>query len=135
MLTYWFQRCRCSVSSNISCLVKHNSILLLFLKCITLCICLCFSSSSCFCASLIQYVSEFKAKKYFIDHQMANTIQLFVPIKKEFFWSHFFQNNSQRREIPQALLCKYSHGLHIIQIDIKGTLMQIWKTPYMFMFI
>ena len=50
----------------------------------TLCNCLC-SSSSCDSASLIQNIGEFGAKNYFTDHQTANTIQLFVHIKRKFF--------------------------------------------------
>ena len=64
----------------------------------TLCNCLCSSSSppsSRFFASLIVDIEEFRAKKYFTDHQTANTTQLFAPIKKNFFGSILFQNKSQ----------------------------------------
>ena len=59
-----------------------------------LCIGVCSSSpSSHFSASLIQSISKFPAKRYFVDHQTANAIQLFVPIKTKFFRPLFFQNN------------------------------------------
>ena len=64
------------------------------MKCIMLCIGVCSSSpSSHFSASLIQNISKFPAKRYFVDHQTANAIQLFVPIKTKFFRPLFFQNN------------------------------------------
>ena len=94
----------------ISCLVKkHITIYYCFcIKCITLCIGMCCSHSNFF-ASLIQNIPEFEAKKYFIDHQTANAIQLFVPTKRTFFGSLLFQNKLQQRGIPQKLLDKYSH--------------------------
>ena len=68
-----------------------------------LCNNLCSSSpSSCF--SAIWNIGEFEAKKYFIDHQTANAIQLFFPIKRKFFRSILFQSKSQRRGISQGLL-------------------------------
>ena len=78
-------------------------------KRITLCICGCSSSpSSRFSANDIWNIGKFGAKKYFIDHQTANAIQLFVPTKRTFFGS-LFQNKLQQRGIPQKLLDKYSH--------------------------
>ena len=62
------------------------------MKSITLCICVCSSPSSHFSIYLIRNIGEFRAKKYFIDHQTTNAIQLFVPIKKKFFGTLLFQN-------------------------------------------
>ena len=42
-------------------------------------------------------------KKYFTDHMTANTIQLFVVIKGNSFWSILFMNKSSQRGIPQRL--------------------------------
>ena len=80
-------------------------------KRITLCSCLCSSSSpsSRFSANLIRNIREFGAKIYFTDHRTANTIQLFVPIKRKFIGSILFQNKLQQKGIPQRLLDKYSH--------------------------
>ena len=108
----------------ISCLVKkYVTIYYCFcMKCITLCIGICCSPSSNYFASLIQNIPEFEAKKYFIDHQTANAIQLFVPIKRTFFGSLLFQNKLQQRGIPQKLLEKYSHLFictSLIKMDIK----------------
>ena len=47
-------------------------------------------------------------------------IQLFVPIKREFFEPILFQNKSQQRGISQRLLDKYSHVF--ISISLKQTL-------------
>ena len=76
-------------------------------KRVTLCNWLCSSSHGS--ASLIRYIGECGAKSYFTDHQTANTIQLFISIKREFFWSILFQNKSQQRGISKRLLDKYSH--------------------------
>ena len=38
-------------------------------------------------------MDKFPAKRYFIDDQTANAIQLFVPIKTKFFGPLLFQNN------------------------------------------
>ena len=57
----------------------------------------------------IQNIGEFGVKKYFINHQTANTIQLIVPIKRKFFGSIIFQNKLEQRGVPQGLLDKYSH--------------------------
>ena len=65
-------------------------------------------------------IGKFGAKKYFIEHRTANAIQLFVPTKRKSFGSLLFQNNSQRRGIPQGLLDKYSHLC--ICISLKWTL-------------
>ena len=43
------------------------------------------------------------------DHRTANTIQLFIPIKRKFFGPILFQIKSQWRGIPQGLLDKYRH--------------------------
>ena len=63
-------------------------------KGIILCNCLCSSSflSSRFSASIINNIREFGEKNHFTDHRKANTIQLFVPIKRKFFESILFQN-------------------------------------------
>ena len=60
---------------------------------------LCFSSSR-FSTSLIRNNGEFGAKDHFTDHRTANTIQLFVPIKKEILGGILFQSKSQLRRIP-----------------------------------
>ena len=101
----------------ISCLVKqHTTIYYCFcMKHIMLCSCVCSSFPSCLSTSLIQ------SKIYFIDHQTANAIQLFVPIKRKFFGSLLFQNKLQRRGIPHRLLDKYSHLFICIQ-PLKFTL-------------
>ena len=72
-------------------------------KRITLWNCLCSSSSSPssrFSASFIRNIGEFGAKNYFAGHRTANTIQLFVPIKRNFFESILFQNKLQQKGIP-----------------------------------
>ena len=97
------------------------------MKHIMLCICVC-SSPSCFSANLIQNIGKFRAKKNFIDHQTANAIELFVPIKRKFFGSLLFQNKLQRRGIPQGLLDKYSHLF--ICISLKWTLSSGQKLVY-----
>ena len=57
-----------------------------YVKRITLFNCLCYSSpSSNFSASRIRNIREFGVKKYFADHQTANTIQLFVIQKGQVF--------------------------------------------------
>ena len=43
-------------------------------------ICICSSSPSHFSARLIRNISKLGAKKYFIDHQIANAIHLFIFI-------------------------------------------------------
>ena len=96
---------------------------------IMLCICVrSFSPSSCFSASLIQNISQFGAKKYFIDYQTANIIQLFVPLKRKFFGSLLFQNKLQRSRILQELLDKYSHLF--ICISLKWALSSEQKSIY-----
>ena len=67
-----------------------------------------FSFFSFFCQPY-RSIGIFGAKIYFIDHRRAIAIQLFVPTKTQFFGSLLFQNKSQRRGIPQALLDKYRH--------------------------
>ena len=69
-------------------------------KRIMLCNCLWPSSPFCFSASLIWNIWEFRAANYFTDHWTADTIQLFVPIKKTFFGSIIFQDKLQQRGIP-----------------------------------
>ena len=77
-----------------------------------------FSPSSHF--SVSQNIDELRQNKYFIDHQRANAIQLFVPITRKFFVSLLFQIKSQQRGILQGLLDKYSHLF--ICILLKWTL-------------
>ena len=119
---YWFRCCCCTTSSIISCLVEqHTTKYYCFcLKRITLSICVCSSPSCRFFATLALNLGKFGAKKYFIEHRTANAIQLFVPTKRKSFGSLLFQNNSQRRGIPQGLLDKYSHLC--ICISLKWTL-------------
>ena len=86
------------------------------MKRITFCICV-YSSPSCrFSASLIRNIDIFRTKKYFVDHRTANAIQLFVPIKRKFFGSFYFQNKSQQRRILQGLLDKYSYPYMCISL-------------------
>ena len=75
-------------------------------------------SFSFFCQPHPKYL-QIQSKKYFIDCQTANAVQLFVPIKRKFFSSHLFQNRSQRRGIPQGLLDKYSHLFLCMSIKWK----------------
>ena len=100
------------------------------MKRITLCNCLRSSSfpSSHFSTSLIQKTGEFGTKKYCTDHQTANTIQLFVHIKRNFFGSILFQNKPQRSGIPPRVLDKYSHLF--ICISLKQTLSSGKKLVY-----
>ena len=60
-----------------------------------------------------------RSKKIFIDHQTANIIQSFVPIKRTFFGSIIFQNKLQRRGISQVLLDEHCHLF--ICISLKQT--------------
>ena len=110
--------------TNVICMVNYC----VCVKRITLCNCLC--SSSCFSTSLIRNIGEFGAKKYLTDHWTANTIQLFVPRERKFFWSILFQNKSQRRAIPYRLLDKYSHLF--ICTSLKETLSSGQKPVYTF---
>ena len=78
------------------------------MKHVTLYICVC--SPSRFSASLSWNIGIILgAKIYFTDHRTTDTIQLFVPIKREIFRSLLFQNKSQWRGILVGLLDKYSH--------------------------
>ena len=63
-------------------------------------LCNCWYSSSRFSASLIWNIGEFGAKKYFADHQTANTIQLIVTVKRKFFGSIFVWNKWLQSGIP-----------------------------------
>ena len=54
---------------------------------------------SFFCQPYSEY-RGIRSKNYFTDHLTANTIQLFVHIKRKFFGSILFQDKSQRRGIP-----------------------------------
>ena len=74
-------------------------------------LCSSYSSSSHFSASLIRNIEEFGAKNYFTNYQAANTIQLFVPIKRNFFGSVLFQNNLRRRESPTGYLISIATSL------------------------
>ena len=57
----------------------------------------------------MQNIGDFRAKKYWINHRTANTIQLFVPVESKYLGSILFENKLQLRGIPQGLLDKYSH--------------------------
>ena len=80
----------CAVKYLIFFNIKDETIsFCICVKRITLCNCLCSSPSSssrsCFSASLIQNIREFRAKNYFTDHLTANTIHDFresVPVLK-----------------------------------------------------
>ena len=81
---------------------------------------------NCLCSSFFSTIyrnnGEFGSKKKFTDHWTANTIQLFVAIKRSFFWSILFLNKSQQRGIHQRLLAKSCISnvyLHTIKIVIK----------------
>ena len=71
-------------------------------KRITLCNCLCSSStpSSRFSASLNRNIGEFGAKNYFTDHWTPNKVQLFVTIKRKFF----FRTSRSKGEFPIGYL-------------------------------
>ena len=110
--------------------ITHNSILLLLLEMhntLHLPVFSFFSFFSFLCQPYPKY-RRIRSKKHFIDHRTAYSIQLFVPIKQKFFGSHFFQNKSQRRETPQALLDKSSHMF--ISTSLKQTLSSGKKTVY-----
>ena len=74
-------------------------------------LCNCLSSSFLHHFSRITGKSndELGAKKYFTDHWTGITIQLFVAIKGNFFWSILFLNKSEQRGIPQILLDKFTN--------------------------
>ena len=97
-------------------------------KCIMLCLYIWSFPSSSFSASLIWNVGIFRAKKYCIDHQTANAIQLFVPIKRKFFGSLLFLNKLQWRGIRQGLHDKYSHLF--ICMSLKWTFSSGQKPVY-----
>ena len=80
-----------------------------------------FFSFLSFFFQLIRSISEFGAKKHFIDHRTANAIHLSVIIKSIFWGYLLFQNISQRGGIPQGLLDRCSHlYLHIIKMNISS---------------
>ena len=81
-------------------------------------------SSANFCPN----IRQLRVKKYFTDHQIANTVQLFVAIKRKLFRSNLLLNKSQRREIPWSLLDKCSH--QFICISLKYTLCSGQKPVY-----
>ena len=83
---------------------------------------------SCFFSSLIQNIREFRAKKYFLDHEIANTNQLFVPVNQKFIESILFQIKSKQRRICQGLHDKYSHLF--ICLSLKQTLSSRQKPVY-----
>ena len=118
---YWFKCCRCTISSIFPVWSNITQQYCFCVKHITLCIWVCsFSPSSRFSFSLIRSISEFGARKHFIDHRTANALHLFIIIKSKFFGSLLFQTISQRREIPQGLLDGCSHLF--ICISLKWTL-------------
>ena len=99
------------------------------MKHITLCICVCSSPLLVFLSALYNWnIGEFGAKKYFIDHQTGNAIQLFVPLKRKFFRSLLFQSKLPWGVIPQGLLDKYSYLF--ISISLKWTLGSGQKPVY-----
>ena len=67
-------------------------------------------------------------KSYFTGHRTANTIQLFVPIKRIFFGSIFFRTSHSRRGTSQRLLDKFSHLF--ICTPLKQTLSSGQKPVY-----
>ena len=98
------------------------------MKHITFCICVCsFSPSFHISASLLKKYERIQSKKVFY-HQTANAIQLFVPMKRNFFGSLLFQIKLQQRGIPQRLLDKYSHLF--LSISLKLTLSSGQKPVY-----
>ena len=80
------------------------------------------SPSSHLSSSLNQNIREFRVKKCYIDHQIANTNQLFVLKNQKFFGTILFQNKPQQRGIRQGLPDKYSHLF--ICISLKQT--KLW---------
>ena len=77
---------------------------------------------SFFCQPYPKYDGIWSKKHVYIDHQTANTIQLFVPIKRNFWGS------MQQRRILQGLLDKYRHLF--ICISLKQTLSSGQKPVY-----
>ena len=71
------------------------------LKSITLCLSPSSSSAS---VTFFQEYQEFGAKKYFIDHRTANTIQLFVIIKSNFSGLFFFWTILNEPKFPKDYL-------------------------------
>ena len=73
-----------------------------------------------FCQRYPEY-RGIRSKKLFYRPLTVITIQLFVPVKRKFFWSILFQSKSQQTVIPYRLLDKYSHLFICISLkrDIK----------------
>ena len=82
--------------SFLSSQITHNNILLLLHEeHNALHLCVFFSFFLFFCQSYPKYWKMPSKKKYFINYQIANAIQLFVCIKRKIFGSLLFQNKSQ----------------------------------------
>ena len=73
-------------------LEKHNALRLPLSLCST-------SSSS---SQLSRSIGEFGAKNYFTDHETANIIQLFVPIKGNFLVYSFSEQVSAKGNPPET---------------------------------
>ena len=78
---------------------------------------------------LLRNNGEFGAKSFFTDFRTANTIQLFVAIKKTFSGLFFFWSSSSKEEFLRNFLINIANCffLPIIKIDIKGTLSGLRK--------
>ena len=70
----------------------------------------CLRSSCCFSATRVRNIGKLGAKIYFTDHRTANTIQLFVSMKRNLFGLFFFWTNFSQK-IPRRLLDKWPSGL------------------------
>ena len=73
----------------------------------------CSSSCSCDSDSLIRNIGELGAKHYFTDHGTANTIQLFVPIKRYFSGLFFCRTSRSEGEFPRGYLINIGTCLYV----------------------
>ena len=107
---------------SISCLVKqhmHNNILLLLYgthNALHLPVFL-LSLFSFFCQPYLKYWQIWSKKIFY--HQIANAVQLFVPIKKEFFQVFFFNTSCSKGEFCRSYLlnivtCLFANRHYIV---------------------
>ena len=107
---------------SISCLVKqhmHNNILLLLYgthNALHLPVFL-LSLFSFFCQPYLKYWQIWSKKIFY--HQIANAVQLFVPIKKEFFQVFFFRTSCSKGEFCRSYLlnivtCLFANRHYIV---------------------
>ena len=107
---------------SISCLVKqhmHNNLLLLLCEthnALHLSVFL-LSFFSFFCQPYLKYWQIWSKKIFY--HQIANAVQLFVPIKKEFFQVFFFRTSCSKGEFCRSYLlnivtCLFANRHYIV---------------------